>query len=232
MAKRADAVQRFAACRAGIGCTVTNTSEEDDMTASEIDDILRRSDPWAYNDAVALAATEFAAETRIASAASARRRTHRAAWLAPLAILGGTALTAGALVATDNLLHEDLPIAIGYTTDTGRTISCTATIEGGSFFAPREAEVVQYYREHDFTGIGQRIYDYAMVLAGEREQEPGLLPRSSLVVADDKGNPYPEPSAFSYSLTSFLLTDAYIDLGIINGTGDSWLSSDCTGELH
>jgi hypothetical protein len=201
------------------------------MPAFDIDDTLRRSDPWRHDDATALAATEFAAETRIASAASARRRVRRAAWLVPVAILGGAALTAGALVATDNLLHEDLPISIEYTTDSGRTISCAATIEGGSFFAPREAEVVQYYRSHDFTGIGQRIYDYAMVLAGEREPEPGLLPRSSLVVADDKGNPYPEQSSFSHSLTSFLLTDAYIDLGV-NGTGDSWLSSDCTGELH
>jgi|GEM_PF-2310350 len=202
------------------------------MPAFDIDDTLRRSDPWRHDETTALAATEFAADLRIASVASARRHARRAAWLIPVAIVGGAALTAGALVATDNLLHEDLPIPIEYTTDTGRTISCTATIEGGSFFAPREAEVVQYYRSHDFTGIGQRIYDYAMVLAGEREPEPGLLPRSSQVVADENGNPYSEHSSFSDSLVSFLLTDAYIDLGIINGSGDSWLSSDCTGELH
>jgi len=201
------------------------------MTASDIDDALRQADPWAHDDALALMATELAADTRIASAASARRRVRRAAWIVPAALLGATALTAGALVVTDNLLHEDLPIAIEYTTDTGRAVSCTATIEGGSLFAPREAEVVQYYRSHDFTGIGQRIYDYALVLTGERVAEPELLPRSSLVVADDQGNAYAEDGSFSMSLTSFLLGDAYLDLGI-DGSGDSWLSSDCTGELH
>jgi hypothetical protein len=201
------------------------------MTASDIDDTLRRSDPWAPDATLEAMAHEVAADARIAAAGSARKRARRAAWLVPAAVLGGLGLTAGALVAADNLLHEDLPIAIEYTTDTGRTISCTATIEGGSYFAPREGEVVAYYRGRDLSGIGQRVYDYAMVLAGEREATPDVLPRSSTVVADDKGEPYPAASAFSMSLTSFLLTDAILDLGI-DGSGDSWLQTDCTGELR
>jgi hypothetical protein len=201
------------------------------MTASDIDQTVRRSDPWVHDATIALLAGEVAAESRVAVASSARARRRRAAWLVPVAAVGGLALTAGALVAADNLLHEDVQIAIEYTTDTDRTISCTATIEGGSYFAPREGEVLAYYRSRDFAGIGQRIYDYAMVLAGERAVTDGVLPRSSTIVADENGNHYSAASAFSYALTSFLLTDAILEMGI-DGSGDSWLHSDCAGELH
>lgn len=203
------------------------------MTAPDIDRALHGSDPWAAGaDAtLALAATELASDARTAAITSRGRRMRRAAWLVPAAAVGGLALTAGALVLADDLLRTDLPIPIEYTTDTGRTVSCTATIEGGSYFAPREDDVVAYYRGRDFSGIGQRIYDYALVLAGEQAATPDVLPRSSTVVADDQGNPYSADSAFSFSLTSFLLTDAILDMGI-DGSGDSWLHSDCTGELH
>jgi hypothetical protein len=58
-----------------------------------------------------------------------------------------------------------------------------------------------------------------------------VLPRSSTIVADENGNHYSAASAFSYALTSFLLTDAILEMGI-DGSGDSWLHSDCAGELH
>lgn len=203
------------------------------MTASDIDEALHASNPWRDTDdsALALAAAELAADARIVAAASRRRRARRALWIAPIAAFGTVALTAGTLVLAGDLLRAEIPIPIEYTTDTGRTISCTATIEGGSYFAPREDDVVAYYRDKDVTGIGQRIYDYAMVLAGERAPSPELLPRSSTVIADDKGNAYSEASAFSFSLTSFLLTDAILEMGI-DGSGGAWLQSDCTAELH
>ena len=203
------------------------------MTAPDIDEALRRSDPWklAPDDPTARTAVELAADARIEVAASGRRRSRRALWTVPVAAIGGLALSAGALLLADNLLRTELPIPIEYTTDSGRTITCLATIEGGSYFAPREDDVVAYYRGRDFTGIGQRIYDYALVLAGEKEATPEVFPRSSTVAGADDGSHYPEESAFSYSLTSFLLLDAILDMGI-DGSGDSWLHTDCTGDLH
>lgn len=161
-------------------------------------------------------------------AASQVRTPRRAYWLIPGALLAVGALTAGAVVV-DNLLQADLPVAIDYTTRTGITVSCTAEIEGGSLFAPHSDAVIEYYQTHDFAGIGQRIYDYAQVLTGDRPASPGVLPASSEWVPEDEF--LTDEEAFSFSLTSFLLTDALVELDI-GGSGDSWLSSDCTGQLR
>lgn len=155
-------------------------------------------------------------------------RRQRAFWLVPGAMLAIGALTAGAVVV-DNLLHADLPIAVEYTTDTGVTVACTAEIEGGSLFAPQSAAVIEYYQTHDFSDVGQRIYDYALVLTGDRDVAPGVLPASSEWVPEEEF--LSDQNAFSFSLTSFLLTDTLVELNI-RGSGDSWLSSNCTGQLR
>lgn len=155
-------------------------------------------------------------------------RRQRAFWLVPGALLAVGALTAGAVVV-DNLLHADLPIAVEYTTDTGVTVACTAEIEGGSLFAPQSATVIEYYQTHDFSDVGQRIYDYALVLTGDKEPASGVLPASSGWVPE--GEFLSDQNAFSFSLTSFLLTDTLVELNI-SGSGDSSLSSNCTGQLR
>ena len=202
------------------------------MTNQTIRQALSDSNPWTTPDDAALSAsiTELVSDSRIEAARERTRTRRRALWLAPIAAAGALALTAGAVVVTDNLLHADLPIAIHYVTDTGVNVSCTAEIEGGSFFAPREAQVVDYYRSHDFSQVGQQIYDYALVLTGDREPTPGVLPKSSVWVPE-AGHTLADQDAFFHSLTNFLLSNAQIDLHL-TGSGDSWLSSDCTGRMH
>ncbi|MGL3150788.1 hypothetical protein ACSS7Z_10550 [Microbacterium sp. A82] len=177
------------------------------------------------------ASTSAALDSVVAEArrsASRVRKPARALWLIPGAIVAVGALTASAVVV-DNLLHADLPLAVEYTTNTGIPVSCTAQIEGGSLFATQPHAVIEYFQTHDFSGIGQRIYDYALVLTGDTEATPGVLPASSQWIPTDEF--LSDDEAFSFSLTSFLLTDALVELDI-SGSGDSWLSSDCTGQLR
>lgn len=197
------------------------------MQKPDVDELLAGS-ARGYAPSPATVAALDAVVVDARRAASQVRKPRRAFWLIPGAMVSIGALTAGA-VMVDNLLHADLPIAIEYTTDTGVDVSCTAQIEGGSLFAPESNAVIAHYENHDFDGVGQRIYDYAQVLTGDRPASPGVLPASSQWVPTGQ---FPsDDEAFSFSLTSFLLTDAQLDLGI-RGSGDSWLTSDCTGQLR
>lgn len=197
------------------------------MQKPNVDELLTASArEYAPSASTAVVLDAIVADTqRIASQV---RKPKRAVRLIPGALLAVGALTAGA-VAADNLLSADLPIAIEYTTDTGVIVSCTAEIEGGSLFAPQPDAVIAYYQTHDFKGIGQRIYDYAQVLTGDEPASDGVRPASSEWIPEDEF--LSDDEAFFFSLTSFLLTDALIELGI-SGSGDSWLSSDCTGQLR
>jgi hypothetical protein len=200
------------------------------MTKQTIEDALTRSNPWTTPEEPGLRAelSAFVTQSRVAASADRKRKLRRQLWLVPIAGAGVLALTAGAIVA-DNLLHADLPITIEYTTDTGVEVACTVQIEGGSLFAPQSDRVIEYFRTHDFTGIGQRVYDYALVMAGDREPDPSVFPESSIAVPEGEG--YSDRGAFMFSLTSFILTDPQIALDI-NGSGGAWYTSDCTGQLH
>jgi hypothetical protein len=201
------------------------------MTKQTIEDALARSNPWTPSDGSTLRSTvdQISAESRVAAISQKRRRAHNALWILPTAGAVVIALTAGAVV-TDNLLHVNLPISIAYTTDTGAAVTCTVHIEGGSLFAPVSNEVINYYQHHDFTGVGQKVYNYALVLAGDRPVSAGVLPKSSRVVPAAGGG-YDDRFAFTVSLNSFLLGDTDVDLGI-QGSGDEEMKSDCTGQLH
>lgn len=202
------------------------------QVTKQIEDALADSNPWTTPDDPALSASisELVADSRVAAAAETARARRRPLWVLPLAGVAALALTAGAVVVTDNLLHADLPIAIDYVTDTGVNVSCTAQIQGGSLFTPRANQVIDYYRTHDFSDVGQRIYDYALVLTGDRPATPGVLPKSSIWVPEP-GHYLGDQDAYFQSLTSFLLTDIQVDLHF-SGSGDSWMTSDCTGRMH
>ena len=197
------------------------------MQARDVDELLTGSAREYAPSAETIAALgAVVADAR--RCASRRRKPRLGLWLIPGAVVAVGALTAGAVLG-DELLRADLPIAVEYTTDTGVAVSCTARIEGGSLFAARSHEVIAYYEHKDFEGVGQRIYDYAQVLTGERPAAPGVLPASSEWIPT--GEFLSDDEAFSFSLTSFLLTDALVDLGI-TGSGGSSLRSDCTGQLR
>ncbi|GAB3600446.1 hypothetical protein [Microbacterium tumbae] len=199
------------------------------MTEQRIEEILTSGNPWRTpeDSAMSIAIAETAT---LARRASRRRPRRRLTWIAPVAAVGALALTAGAVVVSDSLVREELLIPISYTTQSGDTVDCVAQITGGSLFTPFREEVIDYYRTHDFDGVGQRIYDYALVLTGDRKAAPGVLPESSEWIPAE-GERYADAQAFSFSLTSFLLTDTGIALGL-SGSGGAELTSDCTGRLR
>ena len=175
-------------------------------------------------------------EARNARAGTQKTRRRQALWLIPGAIMAVGALTAGT-VAVDQMTRIDVPIAVEYTTDTGVTVSCTAHIES-SYFSPRFAEVTEYYKTADFTssGLGQRIYDYALVLAGDKKSTPNVLPDSVLWLPGKEGAEGWEPqgglSALTESMYDFIGLDVENELGLATGSGGGQLESDCTGQLH
>ncbi|WAC51859.1 hypothetical protein [Frigoribacterium sp. SL97] len=156
----------------------------------------------------------------------------------PAAFLPSEHSTAGA-VAVDGLTRIETPIPVEYVTDTGVTVSCTATIES-SYFSPRFTEVSTYYRNADFTtsGLGQRIYEYALVLAGDKAGTPGDLPQSVQSTAQIPGigdqQPLEDESALSVSMLEFIVMDVSDELGLPAGTVSGWaeIDSDCDGQLH
>ena len=200
------------------------------MKKPTVDDLLAESAP-AYAPSVATEAALDALvfETRDSTPATSRRR--RPMWLLPTVLLGAGALTAGAAVVVDQYLHVDVPIPIAYTTDTGVDVQCTAIINGGTFFSPKPAEIMNYYKTHDFSGTGQQVYDYALVLTGDRAGTTDVLPNSVAWLPDEDFEPYSDKSALSNSLVNFLLVDVVLefDLGGISGGADLW--SDCE-QLH
>lgn len=197
------------------------------MNHPTVDELLAGSArDYAPSRSTAAALDAVVADARRAS--SQVRKPRRAFWLIPGVMVAVGALTAGTVIV-DDLLHADLPIAVKYITDTGVAVSCTAQIEGGSLFKPQSDAVIEYYQTHDFEGVGQRIYDYAMVLTGDQEATAGVLPISSEWIPEEGF--LSDEEAFSFSLTSFLLTDTLVELDI-SGSGGSQLSQDCTGQLR
>lgn len=203
------------------------------MGKPTVDELLSGSSPsFAPSVATEAALDALVLETKSASVDRRTSRRRRTLWLVPGIFVAVGALTAGAVVV-DNYLRVDVPIAIEYTTDTGITVECTANIDGGTFFAPKPSEVIDYYKSHDLTGIGQRIYDYALVLTGDTQGTWEALPNSAGGLPDDDFQ-YSDRAAFSHSMNLFLVWDVLLDLGLddVSGGVGAELSSDCTGQLH
>lgn len=88
----------------------------------------------------------------------------------PLSIAGVVALTGAAVVIPLNswVDHQrvdlDVEIPIVYVTDSGVEVSCRYGIYFGRPAARSDADenLAEFVRNHDWTGIGQRIYDRAI----------------------------------------------------------------------
>jgi hypothetical protein len=206
------------------------------VSKRSVDEVLSGSSP-AFVPSVATEAAldALVLESRNAGLGHRTRHRKRLLWLVPGAVVAVGALTAGAVVA-DQMTRLDVPIAVEYTTDTGVKVSCTAHI-ASSLFSPRLAEVTEYYTTHEFAadGIGQRIYNYALVLNGEKEGTPADLPDSVAWLPGDEHDggwgPYGARSALTWSMFAFIIDDVRLELGLPGG-GASSMDSDCTGRLH
>lgn len=94
-----------------------------------------------------------------------RRRT-----MIPLGIAGIVALTGAALVIPLTMgingmnVDPDALIPVVYTTDTGVDVSCRYGIYFGDPASRSEDDkrLAAFVADHDWTGIGQRIYDHAI----------------------------------------------------------------------
>lgn len=208
------------------------------MSKRSVDEVLSDSSPTFVPSVATEAALDaLVLESRNARAGQRKRNRKRLLWLVPGAVVAVGALTAGAVVA-DQMTRLDVPITVEYTTDTGVMVSCTAHI-ASSLFSPRLAEVTEYYKTHEFAadGIGQRIYNYALVLTGERQGTPADLPSSVGWLPGDGSTPDWEPqsarSALTESMLDFIVLDVENELGLAAGrSGGAEMQTDCTGQLH
>lgn len=88
----------------------------------------------------------------------------------PLGVLGVAALTGAAVLIPFGLwingtqVELDAEIPITYTTDNGIDISCRYGIYFGDPVnrTPADEQLAEFVETHDWTGIGQRIYDDAI----------------------------------------------------------------------
>ncbi|WP_204533952.1 hypothetical protein [Arthrobacter tumbae] len=111
--------------------------------------------------------------------------------------------------STDDRPVPDFTIPVSYTTDTGRELSCSIDLYNGEMNnVVTSTAAVDYLRAQNWSGIGQRIYDKALVY-------------------ESAGDPNAWVSA-EIDLTAGQLPDGVLK----QGDGGLGSSSDCSGELH
>lgn len=140
----------------------TDIASADPLAAGDHDDVtLRALLLRASADAREITATASAARTPWWR----RRRT-----IFPLAIAGAVALTGAAVAIPLSLwvngtrVDLDAEVPIVYTTDTGVEVSCRYGIYFGDPAGRTAADerLADFVENHDWTGIGQRVYDEAI----------------------------------------------------------------------
>lgn len=143
-----------------------------------------------------LPATATAEALRLADATMPSRirrgRTPRARWVLPALLGGAIALTAGAGTATVAISHwggvsmplknvrNMQPIPVSWTTEAGHVESCRAWIEIRNPRPDDRAALDAAIARHDWSGLGQRLYDNGHAVSGDRDGESrvaeGLAP--------------------------------------------------------
>lgn len=191
------------------------------MSKPTVDELLMTSRPrsFAEDAQVRQQIADLVAETHAADAAGrAPRRRRRLLIAIPVVGFGALALTAGALVVTS--MTPAVTIPISYTTDTGRTVTCSVEAGGGSILDPQSTAIGKYLRSQDWSGIGQRVYDRAIA----NPYAPG--PDADADIAQEEI----DNTSWSNAMAALIPGTMPEDL-IADWTYTGW-SSDCTGELH
>jgi hypothetical protein len=149
--------------------------------------------------------------------------------LLPIGVVSMVALTGGAILIPLTLsvsgveVEPDVEIPIVYTTDTGVNVSCREQIFFGE---PGERDdtdirIAEFMRGHDWTGIGQRVYEDAL---------------ANPIIPERDGGTEPGFDQASFSTAAGRLIEAEIPTslrGAWEKEGPVWSSvTDCTGELH
>lgn len=202
------------------------------MDDPTLDNLLRRSAP-------ATAATDPSVEASLlalvndaeANVRPARNR-RRAVWIA--AIPAVPALTLGLTAGIQDRMAPDLTIPVSYTTDTGIPVSCSIYLFNGELYSVEVSFVgVDYLSDQDWDGIGQRIYEQALIEEADLTQrvqqgDPATTTSSDGAVQLD---------AATIEITAWNIAEGHLVDGSVPETvlhpGDNWASdSDCSGQLH
>lgn len=139
------------------------------MTKPTIDDLLTQSAPRSRSaqPAVQSALRAVAMESR--SIGRAPRHTRSKWWWAATPVVAAPLLLVATTGSSDDGVVPDFTIPISYTTDTGKDISCSMDIfNGESNNVETSTAAVDYLSSQDWIGIGQRIYDRALVYEADR----------------------------------------------------------------
>ena len=163
------------------------------------------------------------------SSAEAAHWWKRPRALLPIGVVSIVALTGGAILIPLTLsvsgvqVEPDVEIPIVYTTDTGVNVSCREQIFFGEPSERDEADarIAEFMRTHDWTGIGQRIYQDAL---------------ATPIIPERDGGTEPGFDQASFSAATSRLIEAEIPASL-RGAGEEEgpvysSATDCTGELH
>ncbi len=159
--------------------------------------------------------------------------THSPWWkrrriLIPFGIVGVVALTGAAIVIPLSLLVNgtqvelDAEIPIVYTTDTGVDVTCRYGIHFGdpTHRTAADERLAEFVQNHDWTGIGQHIYDEAIAnpfVPGPNDD----WEVDTQEIRDD----------FSFSRATDLIWDE-IPAGLQQDGQSAGATMDCTGQLR
>lgn len=197
------------------------------MDDTRLETLLRRSAPAVAPEHSGIEATVLAlvAETKVKARPARRRR--RALWVAaiPAVPLLAFGLTAG----FQDRLAPDLTIPIAYTTDTGVPVSCSVFVFNGEIsWVEVSFAAVNYLSKQNWSGIGQRIYEQALI---EETDLTRLAQEGNLSVSPDGGNP---PTAAAIETMAWNIAEGKLVDGTFPANfGDNWGGdSDCSGQLH
>lgn len=194
------------------------------MNKPTVDELLSESagHPLSVRSTVSEAISDlFENVQREAAVEDTERQRRRTLLIAlPAAVLAAGALTAGAIAVATFDWSTTVEVPISYTTDSGRSVSCTATVQGGAVVDADARALKDYLNSQDWTGVGQRIYDRALA----NPFVPGEGYPAGLTSA--------ELDAHSWGAAMTDLIPGVLPENLTAGWAGDSVGSDCTGELH
>lgn len=203
------------------------------MMNEQLHSELASADPVPGSDDAELRALvrRMSAEAREASIAASAARApwwKRRRVMIPLAVGVVVALTGSAVLVPLDLWSDgvkvdlDAEIPIVYTTDTGVDVTCRFGIHFGdpTHRTAADEALAEFVETHDWTGIGQRIYDEAIL----NPFVPG--PDDDLEVDTQEGR-----DAFSFYRALDLISEE-IPIELRQAGQSSGATTDCTGQLR
>lgn len=198
------------------------------MTKPTIDDLLAQSAPPSGVDTADPRVQSMlrAVATESRHDAGPRKPARRRLWWLAAPLVALPIITFASTAGTESRLVPDFTIPINYTTDTGTAVSCSIELFNGEIdYVESSTAPVDFFRAQDWTGVGQRIYDTAVVyerdpawLGSEMNSDgpdlQGIQWRAWLTAADD------------------MIFDRLPEGTMTNGDGGYGVDTTCAGELH